>query len=367
MAFDPDGAAPAGTGIFGLPPGADARFVVIPVPFDATTSYRDGARHGPAAVLAASRQVDLHDLELGHPWMQGIRMLPLGSGPARELARMNARARRLARPVIAAGGDVGGRPALARAVGEVNGIGARAAGIVEAVAEEQLRAGRVPVVLGGDHASPLGAIRACARHFPGMGILHVDAHADLRDAYEGFRYSHASIMHNVVTSVGRRGGVATVVQVGLRDVGEREVAMIEAHQRPSRRRTRILVHPDARIQAAKMAGTPFRDIASRIVRDLPRHVYVSLDIDGLDPALCPDTGTPVPGGLSFAELMELLRALLRGRRRIVGFDLSEVAPRPGTPPARLEGDWNGNVGARVLYKLLGAAALSARPGRTTGS
>jgi agmatinase len=356
MPFDPDAAA-VGGGLYGLPfTTGQARFVVIPVPFDATTSYRDGACDGPAAVLEASRQVDLFDLDFGRPWEPGIAMLALEAEPARTIARLNRRARRLALPVIAAGGGVAGKPRLERALAEVNRICSEVNELVYAAAKRVLDAGRTPVVLGGDHATPFGAIRAVAERHPGLGVLHIDAHADLRDAYEGFAFSHASIMHNVVHRIGRAGGVAKLVQAGIRDLGEAEHR--EITRKRSKHETAVVAFFDPRLWAQHFAGRSFAAQCKAIVAELPREVYLSVDIDGLDPGLCPDTGTPVPGGFSFPELVELLRALVASKRRVVGLDLNEVAPSPRAGRDEWAADWNANVGARVLYKLIGAAGAS---------
>lgn len=354
MDFDPNAAAAHG-GIFGLPYTADeARFVVVPVPFDATTSYRDGAANGPAAILAASGQVDLFDVDFGRPWASGICMLPHDRGAARQLAKLNREARRFAVPVIAAGGNVAGRAALQRALREVNRRSLAMCGIVEGQVDRLLEQGRVPVVLGGDHSTSFGCVSACARRHAGLGILHLDAHADLRPAFEGFDWSHASIMHNVVSRIGGRGGVAALVQVGVRDLGENEYEEIRRRRR--RGETRIVTYFDSVVQRALHRGKTWGRLCAEIVSKLPASVYLSVDIDGLEPSLCPDTGTPVPGGFSFAQFVELLRALVHAKRRIVGMDLTEVAPRRGLKAGAWGGDWNANVGARVLYKMIGAAA-----------
>lgn len=338
MTFDPDAAA-AHDGIFGLPTTVDeARYVVIPVPFDATTSYRDGTRNGPAAVLEASYQVDLFDVDFGRSYRHGIAMLPID----RRIVKLNREARKFAEPVIAAGGNVKNRKPL----DQVNRRCEEMNRIVEETARGLLERGKVPIVLGGDHSTPFGAIRAYAAKFPGLGILHIDAHADLRAAFEGFVWSHASIMHNVVKKI---RGLSTLVQVGIRDFGEAERLLIEKSTEP-----KIVTHFDARLHEDKFSGTPWRAIVDRVVADLPETVYLSVDIDGFDPTLCPDTGTPVPGGLSFNEFLEILRGLGRAKRKIVGFDLNEVAP---CRTAKDWGsDWNANVGARVLYKMIGAAS-----------
>jgi agmatinase len=197
------------------------------------------------------------------------------------------------------------------------------------------------VTLGGDHSVPFGAIRAHAETYPGLGILHLDAHADLRDAYGGFTWSHASIFHNVMTKI---DGVGRLVQVGVRDLGQAERDMIASSN------GRIVTFYDADLATRKEEGVPFATIADEIVAALPHDVYLSWDIDGLDPTLCPGTGTPVPGGLSWNEAIGLLRALVRAKKRIVGLDLCEVAPG--------ETEWDANVGARLLYKMIGFALLT---------
>jgi len=355
MSFDPGAAAASDSGIFGLPSGVgDSRFIIVPVPFDATTSYRNGTRHGPAAVLEASKQVDLFDIDFGRPYEQGIAMLPLNRGPGKTIADLNRTARRFSGPIIEVGGEVRGDKRLTRALQSVNEIGEEVNRLVDNTVSDLLKRGKIPAVLGGDHSTPFGAIRAYGRKFPGLGILHIDAHCDLRVAFEGFEWSHASIMNNVVRKIGAAGGIASLVQVGIRDFSEEEFNT--TRRRARRGETEITTYFDAPLHQRKFAGDSWNRICDGIVRNLPDDVYVSFDIDGLDPALCPDTGTPVPGGLSFNEMLALLRAVVRAKRRIVGFDLNEVAPARPTPKSDWGSDWNANVGARVLYKLIGAAS-----------
>jgi agmatinase len=199
--------------------------------------------------------------------------------------------------------------------------------------------------IGGDHGSVYGAIAATCRAHRGVGILHLDAHADLRVAFEGFTFSHASIMDNVV----RLPGLGRLVQVGLRDLSEEEVGRIEGSN------GLIVAHYDHELHRAQASGVPFAYLCRRIAEELPQEVYLSFDIDGLDPALCPHTGTPVPGGLSFAQVNLLLACVVESGRRIVGFDLNEVVPGP-------DGDeWDANVGARLLYKMVGWMLKSQPP------
>jgi agmatinase len=334
--FDPNAAAVPGSGIFGLPHTPDeARVVLIPVPWEATVSYGGGTARGPEAILEASRQVDLFDRETGKPYEVGIAMLPIPP----EVVAWNEEAKRAAAPVIAAGG-AGDDPRLLSLLRTVDELSVRMNQWVERETGAWMKKGKLVGVVGGDHSTPFGAIGAHQR-FPELGILHVDAHADLRDAYEGFTWSHASIMRNVVEKL----RPFRLVQVGIRDFCEDEQKFIEHES------NRIRTYFDADVKARLHEGEPWAKIAREIVEHLPENVYVSFDIDGLDPKLCPNTGTPVPGGLEFAEATALLRALVKSGRRIVGFDLNEVAPGDG-------GDWDANVGARMLYKEIGFALLS---------
>lgn len=344
MAFDPNAAA-TGDGIYGLPhTPEEARVVLVPVPWDATCSYGAGASGGPEAILQASRQVDLLDRETGRPYEGGIAMLP----SPEPVATWNGNARALAEPVIRAGGP-DGTPGMAQAVEAVNALGAEMNGWVEATTRAWLDRGKLVGVVGGDHSVPFGFLRELAGRHPGLGILHLDAHADLRTAYEGFTWSHASIMANVLREI---PGVARLIQVGIRDYGPEEEARIL--ENPDRVRT--FFDPD--LKHRLYAGEPWLEITREIVGSLPETVYLSFDIDGLDPVLCPGTGTPVPGGLSFTETTALLRTLAESGRRIVGFDLCEVAPDAGG-----RSEWDGNVGARLLYKMIGFALRTegARP------
>lgn len=350
-AFDPDAAAAAGSGLFGLPfTPAESRVVVVPVPFEATTSYGGGASRAPSAVLEASRQIDLYDRETGRPYEDGIAMLPV----PREVLKWNREAKPLAARVIASQGSTGGGPAVRRALARVNALGDRVNARVRRETARLLEAGKIVFVLGGDHSVPFGAIEEYAGRDPGLGILHLDAHCDLREAYEGFTWSHASIFYNVAARVPR---VARIVQVGVRDMGSREAGLIH------RSHGRIVLFHDDDLGARAARGVTWERTVRDIVSRLPKRVYLSFDIDGLDPTLCPSTGTPVPGGLSFRQLTGLLAGLVASGRTIVGGDLCEVSPAP-------RGEWDANVGARVLYKMIGYTLLSragARPGARRGA
>ncbi|GJQ30345.1 MAG: agmatinase [Phycisphaerae bacterium] len=341
MPFDPDAAAQPGTGIFGLPfSRKESRIVLVPVPFDATTSYRPGTADGPRAIFDASAQVDLFDRRFGRIYERGI-FMEKESAKIRALSR---EARRHAARVI----DAGGLPArgkvpaaLAKAVKAVNAAGVKVSQFTYAAAASILAEGKVPGLIGGEHSTPFGFIEAVADHHEEIGILHLDAHLDLRVAFEGFTWSHASIMHNVLTRV---EGVRKLVSVGIRDFGEREMQFADEQG------ARVRVFYDADLTERRLNGGAWSTMCSEIIAELPERVYVSFDIDALDPSLCPHTGTPVPGGLSYPQAVMLLEALKASGKTVVGFDLVEVAPgRKGEP------EWDANVGARLLYLLCGLA------------
>ncbi len=333
VAFDPSGAAPPDSGIFGLSCSEqDAAIVLIPIPFAATASYGCGSEKGPEAILAASRQVDLYDRQFGRIYEAGICMLD----PDPVLLAAHEQARLLCLPILARGGPAAEDRA---AIAAVDAAGALVNGIAHALAAGLLAQGKIPGIVGGDHSVAFGAIRAAAERHPGLGVLHVDAHADLRDAYEGLQWSHASIFHNVLASI---PAVRRLVQVGIRDFSEGELRAIE------RSGGRVITHFDQDWRRRQFAGEGFDALCKEAVGALPDAVWISIDIDGLDPSLCPHTGTPVPGGLSFAELAHLLQTVAESGREVVGFDLVEVAPG--------KDEWDANVGARVLYKLCGVAA-----------
>jgi agmatinase len=341
MTFDPNAAAQAESGIFGLPYGPDqARVVYLPVPWEATTSYGGGTAAGPAAILAASRQVDLFDLEVERPYEAGLHLLEADP----RFAEWNLEARPLAERIIAVGGAIGDDAGLMAARERVNHLGAAVNGLVHRQISAVLDAGKIPGLVGGDHSTPFGAIRAAAERHPGLAVLQIDAHMDLRAAYEGFTWSHASIMQNILTHL---PGVGRLVQVGIRDFCEEELEFARAQG------DRVRVWFDAELASRRFEGRTWAQTVGDIVVGMPADVWISFDIDGLDPRFCPHTGTPVPGGLDFNEAVYLIASVARSGRRIVGFDLNEVAPAPGGAD-----EWDANVGARLLYRLSAWALVS---------
>jgi agmatinase len=258
----------------GLPPELASyeasRVVLLRAPYDHTSSYGASARLGPAAIMAASAQVELFDLELGREiGAVGVHALPALAPSARGPEEMVAR--------------------------------------IEAAAARPVADGKLLFTLGGEHTVTLGAARAVAARHPGLGFLVVDAHLDLRDSYEGSRFSHACVSRRLL-ELGR------VVHVGARVACPEELEAVRAHG----------LDPIWGWDAARL---PEADWIARALGQLGEDVYVSVDVDGLDPAVFPATGTPVPGGLAWYPTLALLRAVGK-KHRVVGCDLCELAPIP---------------------------------------
>lgn len=329
--------ASAKDGLFGIPTSLEtAKVVLIPVPWEVTTSYGAGTSKGPEAILEASVQVDLFDLELGNAYEKGYHLLPSPQNLQALNDKLKPKALQI-RKQLEENGELDGSGQ--KLLSEINQGCEEMADWVFKEAAAILSRGQVPAVLGGDHSSPEGNIRAVCEAFPGeVGVLHIDAHADLRDQYQGFERSHASIMNNVMRA---KWKPKKLVQVGIRDFSEEEFQLIQD-------RTDISTFFDLNLKRSIYQGESWHSICERIAKELPEKIYISFDIDGLSPEYCPSTGTPVPGGLSFDQATYMFRALSEAGKKIVGFDLNEVAPNG-------EDEWDGNVGARLLYKLCGWA------------
>jgi agmatinase len=263
-----------------------ARFAVLPIPYDSTTSFQVGTRNGPAAILAASRQVELFDEELeGEFYKAGVATLD---------------------PLMA---SMGGPAAMHEDV--------------FAVARKVVRDGKFPIGLGGEHSITSGLVRAVMTRHKKLSVLQIDAHLDLRDAYEGTPFSHASVMRRVL-DLG-----AKVVPVGIRNVS------LEEHRFVRKQKLDVLTARQCHMED---------DWMDRMLSALGDTVYVTIDIDGFDPAYAPGTGTPEPGGLDWYDVTGLLRLVAR-EKTIVGADIVEVMPIPGQAVTEF-------LAARLAYKVI---------------
>ncbi len=313
--------------------------VLLSVPWDVTSSAGSGSSRGPEAMIAASTQLDFFDPWAPGAWRRGIATLP----PRPDILALNDSLRPLARRLIEA--QEAGETPDASDLATINSASARLSSDIEQTASAHLAAGQIVGLVGGDHSSPLGLLKALSS--TPLGILHLDAHCDLRPAYEGFTQSHASIMYNALQEIPQ---IEKLVQVGVRDFSEAEYTFALSHPK-------ISLFPDLALSERLFSGTPWSTLCDEIVDSLPQNVYISFDIDFLSPSLCPSTGTPVPGGRSFAEATFLLRRVVDSGRSIVGFDLCEVAPSPSpsatNSPSPETYSLDASVGARILFALCG--------------
>jgi len=304
------------SGIFGLPFGIDeASLVIIPVPWDAACSQGTGTAKAPQLILACSRYVELHDLVLGNIYERRIAMTPVAS----QITALVAEAESCA-------------TTLNQADDRLDVMGQRLNDLVRAAVSEHLAAGQVTGLLGGDHSVSYGSIAAHLQAFPDIGILQIDAHADLRPSLDGMTWSHASIMWHVME---------TLKPVSLTQVGIRGICSVErAYQRSN---DRIVMFTDHDMQLKLADVSSWLSICDDIIGSLPAEIYLTVDIDGLDPSCCRTTGTPVPGGLSYTQVILLLHKIRESGRIIRGFDLVEV------------GDDNQDalIAAHLLYTLCG--------------
>lgn len=335
--FDPNSVGITSNNIFGLPfSEQDAALILLPVPWEVTISYRDGTSRGPEHIFEASLQVDLYDPDVTDAWKKGIYMLQ----PEKTLRVKSDYKRQCAELIICHledGGVVRDNEQLTDKLQEVNESCAWMINWVYEQTKELMGRGKKVGLIGGDHSTPLGYIKALADKHNDFGILQIDAHADLREAYEDFTYSHASIMYNVLKEVPQ---VSKLVQVGIRDYCDEELVMIR--QNPER----IATWFDKDIKERQYEGATWKSICQNIIDDLPQKVYISFDIDGLDPKLCPNTGTPVPGGFELEQVFYLFKLLHESGRQLVGFDLNEVSTGQHSHETI-----DGIVGARALYKM----------------
>ena len=298
-----------------------------------TTSSAGGTSNGPELILDASYQLDLFDEDVPDAWKMGIFMRPVDQN----LVSLNMQMREKAIRVIdflEGGGNPQDNHNILAMYDEINDACERLNNWIYVQSKSILESGKLVGLVGGDHSTPFGFIKALSEVHEDFGILQIDAHMDLREAYEGFVWSHASIFYNVVNQI---KAVSKLTQVGIRDYCEAEVDFVEKHN------DKISVFYDHEIRRQQFAGNTFDKIVDAIVFSLPQKIYVSFDVDGLSPELCPNTGTPVPGGLSFQEAVFILKKLVLSGREIVGFDVCEVSGNDGTV--------DGNVGARLVYKL----------------
>lgn len=332
--YDPNCVSNPNNNVFGLPTTEEsARLVILPVPWEVTVSYGSGTARAPEAIAKASLQVDIYDADAPESWKEGFFM----RHPDRKVMMKSDYLRKEAElyiDYIARGEAVGANQFMTKTLKDVNEGGVYLNNWVYEQTKALMENGKLVGLLGGDHSTPLGYFRAIAEREGEFGVLQIDAHCDLRESYEGFNYSHASIMYNALKEI---PALSKLVQVGVRDFSEGELQFVQEHS------DRVVTYFDRDIKTRQFEGETWKQVSEEIVSKLPQKVYISFDIDGLDRKLCPHTGTPVPGGFEAEEVFYIFRKVIESGRTLVGFDLCEVGIS--------ETDWNANVGARVLFKL----------------
>ncbi len=332
--FDPNSVGNPNNNIFGLPfSEEDARLVIVPVPWEVTVSYNAGTARAPDHIFTASLQVDLFDPELKDTWKEGFFM----RYPDKKILTKSDFLRKEAElyiSYISQGDVVSANKFMCKTLRDINEGSLFLNNWVYEQTKSLLDKGKLVALLGGDHSTPFGFFKAIAEKNIEFGILQIDAHMDLRKAYEGFNYSHASIMYNALEEIPQ---LKKLVQVGIRDYCEEEFYYMCASN------GRAITYFDKDIKERLFEGETWKNIVDEIVNHLPQNVFISFDIDGLNPKLCPHTGTPVQGGFEAQEMYYLFKKVMQSGRKIIGFDLNEVGVS--------HDEWDENVGARILFKL----------------
>ncbi len=270
----------------------EAYFHVIPVAFEFSVSYGTGTKFGPSAILEASDQLELYDAYTNSsPALRGIHT-QTAIDEAEPIAMLN---------------------------------------VLSQATTEALEVGAMPVILGGEHSISYGALRAIKEKIPHFGIIHIDAHADLRDSYEGTKWSHASAMKRALELD------IPIVQFGTRAYCEEEKQARIEHS---------VTAYDAHCFMNSASYLPNNVSEQNLLpENFPEKVYLSFDVDGLDPSIIPHTGTPVPGGLQWYQTLELIRCILK-TRQLIGFDVVELAPTENSQMSDF-------ATANLVYKIMG--------------
>ncbi len=332
--FDANSAGNPHNNIFGMPSTEqDSALILLPVPWEVTVSFGAGTARSTEHILAASLQIDLFDLDMRDAWRNGYYLCPVD----KKILMKSDYLRKEAELYIdyhAKGGILENNKFMQKSLKEINEGSRYLNNWVYEQTKKFLDQGKLVGLVGGDHSTPLGFYKALAERHGDFGILHIDAHADLRKEFEGFHYSHASIMYNSLHEIPE---ITKLVQVGVRDYCEEEYDYICSSA------GRVVTYFDQHLKERSYGGKTWEAEVNEIIAHLPQKVHLSFDIDGLDPKLCPHTGTPVPGGLQEQQALYLIKKLVESGRQLIAFDLVEVVSA--------EDGWDTNVAAHVLWKL----------------
>lgn len=325
--FDPSNVGIHNGNFFGFPYSIEESSVVfVSVPWDVTVSFRAGTHLAPKAILAVSSQLDFFDFGIEKAWEKKMATAMYSN----ELEQYNNDVRAYSEKIIShleAGESI---ESMQQDLSIVNKACDSLNKLVYRRTKSLLDQNKLIGLVGGDHSTPLGYLQALSEKHDNFGILHIDAHADLRNGYEGFDFSHASIMYHAL----KLNSVSQLVQVAIRDVSYPEIERAKSE-------SRIIQFSDNLLKSNMFEGKSWQEQCLEIIATLPEKVYISMDIDGLSPESCPSTGTPVPGGLSFNQVVYLVQKVRECGRKIIGFDLCECG----------EDEYDAIIGAQLLFKL----------------
>ena len=333
MNFDPEGTFSKDSSIFGMPEDENATLHLLPTAWEPTTSFKKGTALGPKALFEATKQMDLYHPYFRKTYEKGIYWNKELLGQTKNL---NDKALKPAKRVVDSLEND-----LKPSDEDLNTVNDLSDQFNQLVYDESLKAlnqNKIVGLVGGDHSCPFGLIKALSEKTEEpFSIVHIDAHFDLRKAYQGFTHSHASIMYNVKTLI---PNPPSLFQLGLRDFCESEIKFAEE---------KSIFLLDQELQKKTLSEQSFDQILTDLFEKLDHQVYISFDIDGLSPEHCPNTGTPVPGGLSYNQAVFMVQWLHAKGHKLIGFDLVEVAPNNAQSP--LGEGLDETLGSRLLYEL----------------
>jgi len=336
--FNPNDPASEESNIFGLPfSREEAAIILLPIPWEVTVSFNSGTANAPNLIFEASHQVDLFDPFVKDAWKIGVYMDDVNMDWHFKSESLRSKAVQILSQITSGtiNEDASKTMQLYR---EVNDGGEKFNSEVKQCALNIIKEGKIIGGVGGDHSTPLGIMEALAEKHNSFGILQLDAHCDLRASFEGFEYSHASIMYNAL----KLSQISKLVQVGIRDYCEEEVNYIQQSK------GRVKTYFDRDIKQAQYKGKTIDVIFNEIVSELPKKIYLSFDADAMDPKLCPNTGTPVAGGFETDEVLLLLEKVVESGKQIIAFDLNETG----------NNEWDANVSSRLLFRICNLVARS---------
>jgi len=311
--------------IFGTPVNyIKSKIVILPIPFDGTSSYRKYSQNAPYKILEASNQVDLFDIDFGNLYRRNVYMEKISP----LIIKINNYILSIQKKFFTSFDSAE----------KINSIMSANNNFIYKWTLNALNADKIPILLGGEHSIIFGAIQACFNVYKSreLSILHFDAHSDMRLNYDGFNYSHASIINNIQNRISTP---KRIIQVGIRDVSYSEYKQIQLSNE-------IYSFLDKDIRKYKLLGS-FDVLSEDIIEKLGDLIYITIDIDGLDIPYCSNTGTPVPGGLNFDHIIHILSNIKKKKKRIIGADICETS----------SSTLDSIVSMRLLYKLTGVLSF----------